>query len=139
MAELKFGSVTITIPEGLALPEEAGKLSPDEVRRLAKARKGLGLACEQTARAIEATEGSFLVVGDITPQGLREAGHKADALDSVLADLENAVTLLKQANLIFENEGHKQLGKVNDQYKAQGKHDKTLAAHFEGLEEYFAR
>ena len=40
MAEITQGSVTISIPEGIEIPEKAGSLSTAELRRLPKAGRG---------------------------------------------------------------------------------------------------
>jgi hypothetical protein len=139
VAELRFGSVVVTIPDGVSLPEEAGKLGTDEVRRLAKARNGVKNACDETARAIEATQGSFVPPSDVTPESLRAAGQNAAALNGALASLETAITALKQAHLMFENHAHKSLGKVNDNFKAQSKHNLSIEPEFAELVNYFKR
>jgi hypothetical protein len=53
VTEIKVGTVTIVLPEGMVLDPRAGKLSDAEKRALPKARKGIGLACEQIAAAME--------------------------------------------------------------------------------------
>ena len=53
MSEMKQGNVTISIPDTIEISEKAGEMSPDEVRRMPKARRGVGLACEATAAAMK--------------------------------------------------------------------------------------
>jgi hypothetical protein len=46
-ATIKHGSVTVSIPNHLAPPDNAGKMSPDEVKRTPKPPLGIGLACDR--------------------------------------------------------------------------------------------
>jgi hypothetical protein len=139
MAEIKHGNVTVNIPDHLALPAEAGSLTAEEVRRIPKPRKGLGLACEHSAQAMEAAGDQFQPPPGITPQGLREAGQRADEIDTVIAELEVVLVRLKQANLLFDQEALRQLAQTNDQVNVQGKHNPELARIFSALKVYFER
>ena len=67
------------------------------------------------------------------------AGDRAEAIDLVINDMEVVLQTLKQANLIFDAEAYEQLRKVNDQVKAQGKHDPELLTIFKDVIDYFAR
>lgn len=138
MAEIKFGSVTVTIPDDLQPPEKAGKMSPDEVASIPKAPKGLGLACEYAADAAEKAGDRFVMPKGVTPTTLRSSGGRSERVDSVLADMWVVIETLKQANLLFDADAWEQLRKMNDQVKAQGKHDAELLTIFEQLLKYMA-
>ncbi len=139
MAEIKHGSVTITLPEGVELPEEAGKLSPLEVQRLPKARRLPGWTCDRVAASIESLEGEdeFHPPQGVTPEALREAGRLAHALHQNINDLEVVLQRLKQAELLYGAHAHKMLCATNDQYKAQAKRRPMLRFRFEPLKVYF--
>ena len=137
MAEVKHGSVTVVVPDHLAPPERAGKLSVEEVRRLPKARLGLGLACAQASDSIVKAGDRFVLPAGVTAESLESAGSKAEEIDSVINDLEVALDTLKQANLLFDADAWEQLRRVNDQLKAQAKHDPSLEAVFAPLLTYF--
>jgi hypothetical protein len=113
-------------------------LSPDEVLRIAKARLGLGVACNAAAAALEQLGEEFTAPKGVTPKALRELGHRAEAIDIVISDVEQMLSLLKQANLLFDAEALAALIAVNDQAKAQGKKDERIRAAFAGVSEYFA-
>jgi hypothetical protein len=139
MAEVKHGTVSVTVADALAPPPKAGNLSAEEVKRLPKARRGIGLACEQTADAIEKLGPKFTLPAGVTAASLRTMGSRAEDIDQVITDLEVVLATLKQANLMFDAEAWEQIRKVNDQVKAQAKHDPELLAPFKALVDYFAR
>ncbi|GMU41975.1 MAG: hypothetical protein AMXMBFR23_28410 [Chloroflexota bacterium] len=133
MPEIKQGTVTIIIPDALALPPEAGTLSVKEVRSIAKTRRGVGAACEATADALSKLDGRFAPPAGVTADSLRAAGARAEGIDQVISDLEVLLQTLKQANLLFDADAASQLRRVNDQVSAQGKHDAGLETAFAGL------
>ena len=139
VAEIKHGSVAVTIPDELAPPEEAGNLAPEDVRRIPKAPRGLGLVCEATADALEKAGTSFTPPSEVTPASLRHMGSRAEGIDQVILDLEVVFNRLKQANLLFDAAAWEQIRKMNDQVKAQGKHDPELLVKFKPLLDFFAR
>jgi len=75
----------------------------------------------------------------VTPESISAAGDRAEDIDLVINDMEVVLQIAKQANLLFDAEAYEQLRKVNDQVKAQGKHDPELLAIFKEVIDYFAR
>lgn len=139
MAKIKHGTITISIPDELAPPEKAGKMSADEVARIPKAQLGVGLICAQAADIMEKVGPSFTAPAGVTPESLRAAAKRADEIDQYLVDIDVVREILKQANLLFDAEAWEQVRKVNDQVKAQGKHDPSLATSFKQVIDYFAK
>jgi hypothetical protein len=139
MADIRHGTVTVTIGDAFAPPPEAGNLSPDEVRRIAKAPRGIGLICEATADAAEKAGAKFTPPAGVTPERLRALGDRAEGIDQVILDLEVVLNKLKQANLLFDAEAWEQIRKMNDQVRVQGKHDPELSVMFKPLLDFFAR
>jgi hypothetical protein len=137
MTEVKVGTVTIVLPEGMALDPRSGKLSNDEKRSLPKARKGVGLACEQTAAAMEKSEGALVVPG-VEAAALRAAGKLAEDVDQVIEDVTVALEVIKQGNLLADAEAFTMLRKVNQQVKAQSEFDPSLSDRFQAVTAYFA-
>ena len=137
MTEVNVGTVTIILPEGMTLDERAGKLSSDDKRALPKARKGVGLACDQTAAALEKSDGALPVPG-VTAETLRAAGELAENIDQVIEDMTVALEIIKQGNLIADAEAFTQLRKVNQQVKAQSQFDPSLAERFQAVTTYFS-
>lgn len=135
MPDLVHGDVTVRLPDNLPLPAEAGKLSPEEVARVPKARRGLGAACDSAAAALE-VGGGFVAPRDVTPESLRKAGRKAEQIDEVIASVEFLLGTLKQANLLLDADAWEQLRKLNDQVRAQGKSDPEIARLFTPLTDY---
>lgn len=139
MGKIKHGHISVTIPDELDPPEKAGKMTPEEVSRIPKAPRGLGLACEKAAAAIKKAGKKFTAPAGITPDGLVAAGDRAEGIDLVINDMEVVLQVAKQANLLFDADAYEQLRKVNDQVKAQGKHDPELLTIFKDIIDYFAR
>ena len=61
MADIRHGTVTVTIDDAFTPPAEAGNLSPSEVLRIAKAPRGIGLICDATADAVEKAGAKFTI------------------------------------------------------------------------------
>ena len=139
MADIRHGTVTVTVADEFAPPPEAGNLGPDEVRRIAKAPRGIGLICDTTADGIEKSSGRFAPPAGVTAASLRALGKRAEGIDQVILDLEVVLNKLKQANLLFDAEAWEQIRKTNDQVKAQGKHDPEILFMFKPLLDFFAR
>ncbi len=139
MADIRHGTVTVTIADEFMPPPEAGNLGPDEVRRIAKAPRGLGLICDVAADAMEKVGASFTPPSGVTPATLRTLGKRAEGIDQVILDLEVVLNKLKQANLLFDAEAWEQVRKMNDQVKVQGKHDPEFLVMFKPLLDFFAR
>jgi hypothetical protein len=139
MADIRHGTVTITIADDFAPPPEAGNLGPEEVRRIAKPPRGIGLICDTTADVVEKSAARFVPPAGVTPASLRMSGKRADGIDQVILDLEVVLNKLKQANLLFDAEAWEQIRKTNDQVKMQGKHDPEVLVMFKPLLDFFAR
>jgi len=139
MPTLTHGAVSVTISDALAPPDNAGKLNADEVRRLPKAPRGIGLAGLHTADAIGKAGAKFAPPADITADKLLAACEKAEAIDSVITDLEVVLGTLKQANLLFDAAAWEMLRRVNDQVKAQAKYAPELENIFRTLLDFMAR
>ncbi|MDI3290375.1 hypothetical protein [Polyangium sp. 15x6] len=139
MAEIKHGTVTVTIPDELAPPPNAGKLSADEVRRLPKPPRGIGLVGTHTADAIKKAGDKLTLPKGVTAEGLLASCGRADGIDQVIIDLEVVLTTLKQANLLFDAEAWEQLRKVNGQLKEQMKYNPELGPIFRVLIDFLSR
>jgi hypothetical protein len=59
MVAIQHGTVSVSIPDEYAPPAQAGNMGPDEVRRIAKAPRGIGLVCNTTADVLEKSSGKF--------------------------------------------------------------------------------
>ena len=139
MADIRHGTVTVTIADEFAPPPEAGNMGPDAVRRIAKAPRGIGLICDATADAVEKSGAKFTPPAGVTPVSLRALGKRAEGIDQVILDLDVVLNKLKQANLLFDAEAWEQIRKTNDQVKVQGKHDPEILVMFKPLLDFFAR
>jgi hypothetical protein len=139
MGKIKHGHISVTIPDELDPPDKAGKMTPEEVSRIPKAPRGLGLACEKAADAIKKAGKKFAPPPGVTPEGIVTAGNRAEDIDLVINDMEVVLQTAKQANLLFDADAYEQLRKVNDQVKVQGKHDPELLMIFKDVIDYFAR
>jgi hypothetical protein len=137
MAEIKVGTVTIVLPAGMVLDPRAGKLKPEDKKALPKARKGIGLACEQTSVAMEKS-GDALPVPEVTAEGIRIAGKLAEDFDQVIEDVEVVLETLKQGNLLADAAAYTMLRKVNGQVKTRSQFDHSLRDRFQAVITYFA-
>lgn len=138
MPTLTHDTVTVTIPDTLEIPAQAGKLSPEDILLLPKSRRGIGLACDQAAHALEHTGAGF-AAGDVTPDNLRRKGEMAEEIDLVIASVDVVLSKLKQANLLLDAAAWEELRKLNDLVKAQVKHRPELKDEFADLTEYMSR
>lgn len=137
MGKLMQGSVIVAYPDNVELPEKAGKLTVEEVARLEKARRGIGLACERTAEALEKNVERLKVPG-VDPDALAEAGRVAEDIDVVIADVEHVLMVLKQANALLDSHAHRELRKVLAALRSQEKFDPKLGDLFQHLVAYFS-
>lgn len=120
--KLGFGAVTVVVDAALNVPQEAGKLSPEQVKRIARAPRGIGLACDNAALSLEkALDAGFVAPPGVTPDGLRLAGEQAEAIDVYIGDVEVLLNTLKQGNLLLDSAAYEALRKLNGQVKAQAK------------------
>lgn len=137
MGKLKLGTVTVAYPDDIELPEKAGKMAPEEVGRLEKPRRGIGLACEKTAEAMIKNTGRVTVSG-VDPDALVTAGRMAEDIDVVIADVEHVLMTLKQGNALLDSNAHLMLRKVLAAVRAAEKFDPKVADLFPHLTAYFA-
>jgi hypothetical protein len=137
LAELKYAHITVTVPDHIVIPPEAGNLSDAAVREIPKARRGLGAASEQAAACLENAGPTFVAPG-ITPEGLRSKGAMADDIDLVIVEVEGLLHKLKQANLLLDAAAWEDLRKLNDFVKAQGKHQPSVLTQFRPLTEFMS-
>jgi hypothetical protein len=138
MARFTLGQVTIEIPDDLLIPEKAGNLTPKEVQRVPRARSGVGLVCESVADMMQRHPGRIAVPG-VDADALRKAGRQADAYEPLITDVELALLVLKQGNLLADGEAHELLRRVINALRAQEKFDPALSTLLQSLIEYFAR
>lgn len=138
MPELKQGAVSVVIPDHIQLPQEAGELTHKDMQRLEKARRGVGLACDTTAAAME-KDPQRLTIADVSPAKLRAAGQVAEDIDLVITDLEVILSRLKQANMLLDAEAHLMLRKCLAHVRGQEKFDAQIAGLVPQLEAYFAK
>ena len=135
---IKEGSVALTLPAGLTVPDKAGTLSPADLKRYPRARNGLGLACEATAAAMTKKGAVFQVPG-VDPSALATAGQHAELVDQVMEDLETLLAKLRQANVLIDADAIELLRKVSAQVNAQGAFDENLFERFAAVGAYFGR
>lgn len=136
--ELKEGAVTVTLPDALKIPAEAGSLSSDDVRRIAKTRPGLGVTCQATAASM-AKKGEEFAVPGVTAAELADLGNQADLADQVIEDLRTILHRVQQGNLLIDAKAQELLRRVNAQVNAQGKFDANLFERFSTVGTYFGR
>jgi hypothetical protein len=133
---LEHGTVAVSYPTTIEIPASAGNLSPLEVKRLQKTRRGLGVACDGTATQLTSHPDAVSV--KVTPDELRTAGRMAEEIDTVIADLEYVLTILKQANLLLDADAHEKLRVVLAAVRAAEKFDPKVTQLFPQLIAYFA-
>ena len=136
---LQFGAITVVLPGSVTLPAKAGTLSADELAKIPKPPRAVGAMCERMADVLEETGKGLTRTPEVTPNALRDAGAAADDIDRVIAQAEAVVAKLKQANLLLDAHAYELLRKLNDQVKAQGKHDAQWLTVFAELTSYFAK
>jgi hypothetical protein len=136
MSQLKQGSVVIELPSHIEILPEAGKLTPEQQRSMEKPRRGLGLACEQTAAAMQ-KDPERLAVPNLKPEQLIEYGKQAEDIDGVIIDLEVLLGVLRQNNLLLDSRAHKALRQVLAW--AMEKFDPKLSSLVPHLIAYFAK
>ena len=138
MTQINQGTVTINISDDITIPARAGTLSPEEVLRIPKARRGIGLACESTADAMIKNP-ERICPHNVDVATLAEKGRVAEAIDNVIVDTEAALIKLKQANLLLDAEAHEALRKVLSFVRSQEKFDPRLVDLVPALITYFAQ
>jgi hypothetical protein len=138
MAQFTYGGVTVTISDDIEVPEKAGTLTVEDIRRLPHPKRGLGLVCETTADAMEKAPDKFSIP-NLTAARLRKQGQMADGIDKVIVDLEYLTFRMKQANLLLDSQAYESLRRVLTFVRGQEKFDPGLAARVPSLIAFFAR
>lgn len=136
---IQHGGVSVTFDASLALDPRAGKLSAEEVLRIAKAPRGLGLVCDLTAASMEAAGTAFVPPQGVEAGTLRRLGTRAEGYETLLTALDVVRDRIAQANLLADAEAWEALRKVNDMVKAQGKHAAELEGMFAPLRDFVRR
>jgi hypothetical protein len=90
----------------------------------------------RTATEMESA-GEELTVPKVTSAELRSRGQQADMWDEIIADLQVALRVATQANLLVDAEVFNMLRKVNNQVKAQADFDPKVKARFSTVLDYF--
>jgi hypothetical protein len=139
MAEIKHGVVTLSVDDHLVPPPEAGNLTVEEVRRLPKARPGIGLACQASAQAIEQVGAALTLPPELSPEALRSAGERAEEVDQVIRDLELLLQRFRQANLIFDADALARLSQLNELVKLKARQTPEVETAFSVLRSFFKR
>ena len=85
---IQHGTVTVSIADVFAPPAQAGNLGPEEVRRIAKAPRRIGLVCDAAADALDKSGTTFAAPAGVTPASLRTLGKRAEGIDQVFLDLD---------------------------------------------------
>jgi len=136
--EMKKGNVTVIVPEGVTTSERAGKMSQEEVARQIKSYSGLGLCCEQTAGEL-VKNADRVTVPELDAKKMIEDAKAAEALASLVTDLEAMLLAVKQNQLLLAGSAHRQLLRVLTFVRAHEKFDPRLVALFPHLRNYFAK
>ncbi len=137
MSQFKQGSVTVELPPSVTIPEQAGKLSPTQISRLEKPRKGIGLTCQKTSEAMLKYAAQFAVPG-VDATKLAQKGQAAEDIDTVVFELEAALSVLKQANRLLDDDAHRDLRKVLAFVRGQEKFNPGIVNLVPSLIDYFA-
>lgn len=138
MAQVTHGTVTVTMPDSIPLPAQAGKLSKDDMKQMPPPPRIVGKVCIQAADAIASAGVAFSPPPGVTEQSLRLAGECVDGLDKHMIDMAVIRRRLQQANRIIGTEAWKQVRQMNDAIKAQMKHDPALELIFRRVLDAFA-
>lgn len=138
-ASTSHGGVTITFDASLDLDPRAGSLTAEEVRRLPKAPRGLGLVCDLTASSMEQAGGKFVAPTGVDASTLRKLGARAEGYDVLLVALDVVRERIAQGNLLADAEAWEALRKVNDMANTQAKHAPELETMFAPLREFMRR
>lgn len=136
MADYEKGNVHINFPEGFTLDERAGTLDVKEVQRLEKARDGLAEACAKSATGMRDNDGR-IAVPQLTADELAAKGQATFNIGNTVANLETALRVFKQQQLITEADAHEALRRVLAAVRAAEKFDPRITDAFPDLIKYF--
>jgi hypothetical protein len=138
MSQLKQGSVVITLPTHIEVLPDAGKMTPEQVKAIEKPRRGIGLACEQTAAAMQ-KDPTRLYVPGVTPEQLANYGQQAEDIDAVIIDVEVLLAVLRQNNLLLDARAQRALRQVLSYVRSLEKFDPKIAERVPHLIGYFSK
>lgn len=136
MAELVVGSVQMSLPYDIELDPRAGKLDRKDVVRMEKARSSVTKACMRTGAALNEA-GDRVVVPGVSSVDLVQAGQRAAALDQVKNNLQTALLIVSQQDLIEGEKAHLLLRRVLASVRAAEKFDARVTQLFPDLIAYF--
>jgi hypothetical protein len=137
MTEIKQGTATIAVPDSVPIPPEAGTLSPDELRRLPKPKKGLWQVCEATAEALNKDPARLSPHG-VTADKLVSISRAAESMEACVIDMKAMEVRATQASLILSGQAYDELRKVLTFVRGQQKFDNRIADLVPQLIEYFS-
>jgi hypothetical protein len=135
MAEMNHGTVTIQFADHIQIPPEAGTLSPSDIARIEKARRGVGATAMLTAEAIR--KQPQLAPGGVTADELEAIGRQADDIDLVISDVEALLFKMKQANVMIDGKANEMLRRVLANVRALEKFDSGVVNSVTHLTGYF--
>ncbi len=136
MGKIKFGSITILLPDIVALdPTRAGNLTENNYFSTCQSLKGIIPACDQAAAELEKFEGSLSVPG-VDPDSLRAAGFFTERISQIIEDMETALKMFKQIKFSASIAAFEQIKKVNTQVNILSKDDDSLKVKFRSVLNY---
>jgi DNA repair exonuclease SbcCD ATPase subunit len=139
MNEIRYGSVTIKLPDDVALSEEVTQLDQVAVSRILRAPAGLSQACYQAANSLEKAKEQFTAMEDISPETLRDEGQQIEKLEQVVRDLEVILSRAKRTSLLQKASTYTKLRRLNDMVKAYAKHDPIYSIIFKSVLDFFKK
>ncbi len=137
MTTMTQGTVTVTLPDTLEIPEKAGSMSRQEMQRVPKARHGVGAVCEATADAMLKNP-DRLAPFNVDPARLASQGRMSEEIDNVVVDTEVILVKMKQAGTLIDAAAHEELRKVLAFVRGQEKFDPRVVDLVPHLIEYFS-
>jgi hypothetical protein len=139
MTQLKNpqGTLTLELEDALAPPEGAGEFTDLEIKRMYKPRKGVGFVAEQCADCVEALGAEITLPPKFTPDNMRRLGHRSEAIDGVIAEVERFLKILKQSNTVFDAECGKDLLELRDYIDAMARNKPSLRDAFKVLFDFY--
>lgn len=136
--ELKQGAVTVIVPDGVPVLEQAGKLTAKELAREIKSYTGLGVCCQQTSQALHKNV-ERIAVPNVDLVQMEQESKQAEALSTLVNDLENVLLRLKQNQILLAARAHRKLIRVLAFVKAYQKSDPHILELFPHLDGYFSK
>ncbi|MDD5310076.1 MAG: hypothetical protein PHU25_22390 [Deltaproteobacteria bacterium] len=138
MPEIKEGTVTIALPDFVAIPPEAGRLSHAQVLRLPKARKGVSPVCTIVADAMRKNP-ERLRPANVTAEDLDALARETEAVSGMSTDVRAAALRVSQVEIIVNARAHDALRRVLAFVRSEEKFDPRLSGLVPELIEYFSR